>query len=289
MLKWIVCAAALLPLSGLAAEKPVDCQVGVQLYSFRHDLEKDLRGTLTRVKQLGIRCIEPYSLHGRSADELRVELDRAGLAAVSFHLPAELRKGDPAQAARVTKILGAQQMGIGWIKESNTDAITGDRLMAAAKLLNGMCPAARAANLKVFYHPHGYEFHEGDPEGKLFERFVNALDRDCVVLQLDAFWVAYGGQDPVKFMRKYGDRVWSYHVKEMSPTLPVGPFDGSKWQGSLTDEAFAPLGKGKLDQPALMKLGKQYGVKWFILEDETTRPYEGVALALPYLKAHGIE
>jgi sugar phosphate isomerase/epimerase len=289
MLRRLAAAIAIMPLHCFAAEIVQDCKVGVQLYSFRHDLDQDLPGTLARIKKLGVNCIEPYSLHKRTAEQVRAEFDRAGLKVVSFHLPGELRDGDPAEAVRVAKVLGAQQLGVAWIKEGDTDAVNGSKLMAAATRLNSMCPAAKAAKMKVFYHPHGYEFHEGDPDGKLFERFVNELEKDCVVLQLDAFWVAYAGQDPVRFMQKYGNRVWSYHVKDMAPSLAVAPFDGSKWQGPLPDEAFAPIGKGKLDQATLIRLGKQYRIKWFILEDETTHPYDNVAAALPYMKANGLE
>lgn len=290
MLKRLVLAAlAFIPVHSFAASGAADCKIGVQLYSFRHDLDKDLSGTLERIKKLGIDCIEPYSLHKRTAEQLRAEFDRIGLKVVSFHLPGELREGDPAEAVRVARVLGAQQVGVAWIKEAANDAVDGARLMAAAARLNSMCPAAKAAGIKVFYHPHGYEFHEGDPDAQLFDRFVNALEKDCVVLQLDAFWVAYAGQDPAKLMRKYGERVWSYHVKDMAPSLAVAPFDGSKWKGPLPDEAFVPVGKGKIDQDALIELGRQYKVKWYILEDETTHPYENVALALPYLKQKGLQ
>ncbi|HEY5808734.1 MAG TPA: sugar phosphate isomerase/epimerase [Povalibacter sp.] len=289
MLKYAVAALMLLPLHAFAGDPAPDCKVGVQLYSFRHDLDRDLPGTLARIKQLGINCVEPYSLHKLKAEQLRAEFDRAGLKVLSFHLPGELRDGNPEEAVRVAKVLGAQQVGVAWIKESDKDVVNGSKLMAAATRLNSMCPAARAAKIKVFYHPHGYEFHEGDPEGKLFERFVSELEKDCVVLQLDAFWVAYAGQDPVKFMQKYGSRVWSYHVKDMAPSLAVAPFDGSKWSGPLPDEAFAPVGKGKIDQAALIKLGKQYKVRWYILEDETSHPYDNVAAALPFMKANGLQ
>jgi sugar phosphate isomerase/epimerase len=271
-----------------ATKAAPNCKIAVQLYSFRNDLDRDLSGTLARIKQLGIDCVEGYSLHGRTAEQLRSEFDRAGLRVISFHLPEEMRNGSPEEAARVTKILGAQQFGIAWLKESNTDAVTGSKLMAAAQRLNGFCPAAQAAGLKVFYHPHGYEFHEGDPEAKLFDRFAKELKSGCVDLQLDNFWVAYAGQDPVKFLRRYSDRVTSLHVKDMARNLQVAPFDGSQWKGPLPDEAFAPIGKGKLDIAGLVKAAKSGKVRWYIIEDETTHPYENVALALPYLKSLGL-
>src|SRR3954467_5949077 len=78
-----------------AAKSASDCKVAVQLYSFRNDLDRDLPGTLARIKQLGIDCVEGYSLHGRSPEQLRKEFDHAGLRVISFHLPEELRNGAP--------------------------------------------------------------------------------------------------------------------------------------------------------------------------------------------------
>jgi sugar phosphate isomerase/epimerase len=264
-----------------------DCKLGVQLFSFRNELEKDLPGTLARVKELGINCIEPYSLHGRTAEQLRAEFDQAGLTVVSFHL-GELFRGPPEEAVNVGRVLGAKQVGVAWLKESENDKVDEAKLMAAAERLNAMCPAAQAANMKVFYHNHGYEFHEGDAEGKMFDRFVKALNPECVVLQLDVYWTAFGGQDPVELLRRYGDRTWSLHVKDMPASYPVGPFDGSSWRGPLSDEAYAVVGQGKLDWPALFAAAEAGAVKWYILEDETSRPFENIAAAMPFLRSHGL-
>jgi sugar phosphate isomerase/epimerase len=266
-----------------------DCKLGVQLYSFRHDLDKDLPGTLARVKQLGIDCIEPYSLHGLTPEALRAEFDKAGLRVVSYHLAGELFRGPPEAAVNIARVLGAEQVGVAWIKESENDAVDEAKLMKAADQLNAMCPAAQAAGMKVFYHTHGYEFHEGDPEGKLFDKFVQALTPECVVLQLDVYWVAYAGQDPVKLINRYADRTLSLHIKDMAASQTVAPFDGSKWSGPLTDESFAVIGQGKLDWPALFEAAKAANVRWYIIEDETTKPYDAVTASLPFLKEHGIQ
>lgn len=273
------------PAASVAAGED-DCKLAVQLYSFRNDLGKDLPGTLARVKELGINCIEPYSLHGRTPEELRAEFDKAGLEVVSLHL-GELFRGPPEEAVNVGRILGAKQVGVAWIKESENDVVDEAKLMAAAERLNAMCPAAQAAGMKVFYHNHGYEFHEGDAEGKMFDRFVKALNPDCVVLQLDVYWAAYGAQDPVELLRRYGDRTWSLHVKDMSKSQEVKPFDGSEWKG-VGDEGFAVLGEGKMDWPAIFEAAEAGEVRWYILEDETTRPFENIAAGMPFLHSHGL-
>ena len=264
-----------------------DCKLAVQLYSFRHDLEKDVPGTLARVKQLGINCIEPYSLHGRTPQELRAEFDKAGLKVVSFHL-GELFQGPPEEAVNIGRVLGAKQVGVAWIKESENDKVDEAKLMAAAERLNTMCPAAQAADMKVFYHNHGYEFHEGDAEGKMFDRFVKALDPECVVLQLDVYWAAFGAQDPVELLKRYADRTWSLHVKDMPASQPVKPFDGTTWGGPLNDESFAIVGQGKLDWPALFAAAEAGEVRWYILEDESSKPFENIAAGMPFLRSHGL-
>ncbi len=263
-----------------------ECRLAVQLYSFRNELDKDLPGTLARVKELGIDCIEPYSLHGLTPEALRAEFDKAGLKVVSFHLGG-LFLGPPEEAVNVGRILGAKQIGVAWVKESQNDVVDEAKLMAAAERLNALCPAAQAAGMKVFYHNHGYEFHEGDAEGKMFDRFMNALDPECVVLQLDVYWAAFGGQDPAALLKRYGDRTWSLHVKDMSKTQEVKPFDGSGWTG-VGDEGFAVLGEGKMDWDAIFGAAEAGAVRWYILEDETTRPFENIKAGMPFLHSHGL-
>lgn len=274
------------PAPAASAAASDGCKLAVQLYSFRHDLDKDLPGTLARIKDLGIDCIEPYSLHGLTPEALRAEFDKAGLQVVSFHL-GELFLAPPEEAVNVGRILGAKQIGVAWLKESQDDVVDEAKMMAAAERLNAMCPAAQAADMKVFYHNHGYEFHEGDAEGEMFDRFMQALNPDCVVLQLDVYWAAFGGQDPVALLRRYGDRTWSLHVKDMSHSQEVKPFDGSGWTG-VGDEGFAVLGEGKMDWNAIFEASEAGAVRWYILEDETTRPFENIAAGMPFLRSHGL-
>jgi hypothetical protein len=56
----------------------------------------------------------------------------------------------------------------------------------------------------------------------------------------------------------------------------------------LPDEAFAPIGKGKLNVAEMIKVAKNSKVRWYIIEDETSHPYENVAAAVPYLKSLGL-
>src|SRR5919197_666216 len=63
--------------------------LGVQLYSVRNPIAKDVPGTLARVRALGFREVELAGTYGLSAPQFRAELDRAGLRATSMHVGYE--------------------------------------------------------------------------------------------------------------------------------------------------------------------------------------------------------
>src|SRR2546428_3488393 len=76
-------AAALRPGQALAQDVPevktgLNGPVGLQLYSLREQLKKDVPGTLAKVRPMGIREAETAGLWGQTAAEHRAALDKAG-------------------------------------------------------------------------------------------------------------------------------------------------------------------------------------------------------------------
>src|SRR5882724_8495948 len=69
-------------------------RIGVQLYTVRHQMEKDFEGTIARVAATGYQEVELAGYFGRSPGAVRALLDKNGLAAPSSHVslvPAEWR------------------------------------------------------------------------------------------------------------------------------------------------------------------------------------------------------
>src|SRR5881628_3955734 len=67
-------------------------RIGVQLYTVRHQMEKDFEGTIARVAATGYQEVEFAGYFGRSPGAVRALLDKNGLAAPSSHVslvPAE--------------------------------------------------------------------------------------------------------------------------------------------------------------------------------------------------------
>jgi sugar phosphate isomerase/epimerase len=247
-----------------------DGKLAAQLWTFRYDLEKDVPGTLKKIKDLGIDYVEgfdaPYIVG--NPDEFKSQLDAAGLKMFALHWNElnDWRK-DPTVIIETAKKLGAHYTGIAWLKVSKADTVTLDVVNEAADILTKACPVAQAAGLQLYYHIHGYELQPTADQKTFFDSFVSRIDYNCVRLEADIFWVTYAGQDPVQFMEKYKDGVELLHIKNMADQVSTGVFTGADFMPpDMPAENWVPLGRGKIDYNSVFEKGRQIGVKWYILE-----------------------
>jgi len=59
-------------------------EVGLQLYSLRHEFPKDVEGTLAKIKEMGIRQIEGGGTYKMSQKDYKALLDKYGLQTASI-------------------------------------------------------------------------------------------------------------------------------------------------------------------------------------------------------------
>lgn len=272
------------------AESSLDGGLAAQLWTFRYDLEKDIPGTLKKIKDLGINYVEgfdaPYIVG--NPDAFKSQLDAAGLKMFALHWNElnDWRK-DPTLILNTAKKLGAHYTGIAWLKVVKEDTVTLDVVNEAADILTKACPQAKEAGLQLYYHIHGYELQPMEDQKTFFDSFVSRIDPGCVRLEADIFWVAYAGQDPVQFMDKYKDGVELLHIKNMANHVPTGVFTGADFMPpDMPANNWVPLGKGQIDYKSVFQKGREIGVKWYILEMDKYDGdvYAAVDSSLTYIK-----
>ena len=249
---------------------PLNDALAVQLWTFREDLAKDVKGTLKKIKDLGFTYVEgfdaPFIVGNPEA--FKAKLDSAGLKMFALHWNtlSDWRK-DPATIMKTASTLGAHYTGIAWLKQSKADTVTLDGVNEAADILMKACPLAKESGLQLYYHIHGYELQPMADQKTFFDSFVSRIDYKCVRLEMDVFWVTYAGQDPVEFMDKYHDGVELLHIKNMANQVNTGVFTGADFNPpDMPGSNWVPLGKGKIDYKSVFKKGQEIGVKWYILE-----------------------
>ncbi len=182
----------------------------VQLYSVRDAFAADPDETLRRLAAIGFGNVEPYGVVEN------VEALRAGLAAHGLSAPT-------AHAALVGKDLdavfaAARELGIEVVIEPMIPAAQWQNsadIVAAAEALNAAAKVAAGYGVRVGYHNHWWELESRIDGRSGLEVFADRLDPE-VVLEVDAYWAAAGGEDAPALLRRLAERVCAIHVKDGS-------------------------------------------------------------------------
>jgi sugar phosphate isomerase/epimerase len=205
---------AAFPLTAGAAGKPIP--VGLELYSVRDDLKKDLPGTLSAVAKMGYQCVEFYSPYfdwtPDKAKEVRKQLDDSGIRCYSTHngLPSFTPEGLP-KAIELNKILGTKYV----VLAHPGDVTTLDGWKKIADTLNSANTTMQSEGLHTGYHNHDAEWKP--VEGKKPMELLAASTDKSVMLQLDVGTCLEAGNDPVAWIEKNPGRIRSLHLKDWSP------------------------------------------------------------------------
>ena len=182
--------------------------IGVQLYTVRDALAVDTPATLRRIADLGLRNVEPFGLVDK-VDELAGPMAELGLAAPTTHVSFVDGGLDAALAAAGR--LGVETMIEPWLPEERWT--TRADIAAIAAGLNAAARRAADHGITVGYHNHWWELELRIDGVTALEVLASELD-DAVVLELDTYWCAVGGTDPVAMLHTLGERVVALHIKD---------------------------------------------------------------------------
>jgi sugar phosphate isomerase/epimerase len=249
--------------------------IGLQLWSLRAYLPKDLAGSLTRIRQMGFREVEGAGLWGRTAPELRTALDAAGLRCQSAHMGYARLRDDLEGALNEARAVGATWVVCPWIAEK----ITRDDTLRAADVFNRAAKAAASRGMRFGYHLHGYEFVPS-PDGTLFDTLAKATDPKLVEWQVDVFHTFHGGGDPVRIINEHGPRVTSLHLKDLKKGAAVvaGTPTG-------TPDIDVPVGTGQIDMAAVLRAAVKAKTLLYYVEDESADPIANIPQSVAWLEA----
>src|SRR5258708_19131449 len=92
--------------------------VGLQLYSLREQFQKDVPGTLDKVKGFGVKYAELAGAYNVPPEKFKAELQARGILAISGHFPFKRFREDPEGVAQEARILGLKYAGCAWIDHS---------------------------------------------------------------------------------------------------------------------------------------------------------------------------
>lgn len=180
----------------------------LQLYSVREQIATDRPAVLRRVAGFGYGAVEPYDV-GTEPERQRAELDEAGLAVCAVH--AKVLGENAGALLSASRTVGADTVIVPWMDPAIfADA---DGVAALARDLNEAAGKAADQGLRLGYHNHDFELSSLIAGRPALEVLADALD-PAVILEVDTYWAAVGGEDVPALLGRLGDRVRYLHVKD---------------------------------------------------------------------------
>lgn len=271
-------------------------KVGIQLYSLRDAMEKNMDATLKAVKEMGYDCVEFAGYFGKTAEEVKSMLDKYGLDCVSVHQGMELFEEDAKAATEYIKTIGARYCAIPWYQVENFQNDwdgTIEKITNHGKML-------KDAGLQLMYHNHDFEFNKIDGE-YILDKLYSSVPEDILMPEIDTCWVHYAGVNPSDYVRKYSGRTDVLHLKDfVCDKLGGGPVyalidkDGNEQKTDENEKAefkFVPVGSGIQDWESILAAADDAGVSYVIVEQDQSPdrdPLEAAKMSRDYLKNLGL-
>lgn len=259
--------AALAGLAGTAAESAFAetagarrRPIGLELYSVRDELARDLPNTLKNVADFGYQVVEFYSPYFKwtpiYAKEVRARMDDLGLRCYSTHNGFEsFVPGDNfAHAIELNQILGTRYIVLA---SAPGDTRGADGWKSLCERLTASVEQLKPHGLSAGYHNHQAEWVKLD-NGQSIMEVIAANTPKEFVLQLDVGTCEEAGADPVAWVKANPGRIKTMHLKDWAP----GPDKGYR---VLFSEGVTPW------KELLGTAESIGGVEYFLIEQEGSR------------------
>ncbi len=251
----------------LSARKAPTRAIGLQLYTVRQLMQKDMPGTLAQVAAAGYREVEFAGYFGRTPAQVKAMLKAHRLTSPSTHLGLDLVTGSAAaKTFDDARAIGHQWVTVPWIDAAQRR--TADDWKRIAEQFNRAGAQAKAAGLRFAYHNHDFEFPLVD--GRIpMALLLRETDPALVDFEMDVYWLVKAGHDPLVWIDRHAGRITLLHLKDAGPA---------------PDRRMTEVGAGTIDWRAVLDAGDSTGVKHvFVEHDSPTDPLTSIRASVNYL------
>lgn len=255
-------AAALAAAPSFAFSKAAQPRIGLQLYSLRAIIKNNIKGIIEKVAAIGYKEVETYGyaiengFWGLNAKQFATLLQTNGMTSPSGHFAmdnfiAGKNTDELKSYIEAANALGSQYITVPYLSAELRKSA--DDYKKVALKLNEAAILCKASGLTLAYHNHDFEFKKfGDTTG--LDILLQETDIKLVDFELDLYWAARSGINPIALFKAYSKRFKMLHIKDMD-----------KSDQTLNAE----IGKGTIDFKNIFKEAKQAGVKHYFVEHET--------------------
>jgi sugar phosphate isomerase/epimerase len=230
----IVAVAGLVLTSFIPPKKSKN--IGLQLYSIRDSIRKDVPAAIAKVAKMGYKFVEPAGYaDGKIYDMDPVAFKKLckknGLFVICAHVgqplptPENLEKTMAwwdkcidAHVAAGAKYLVQPSMGGDAYKSL-------ENLKKWCDYFNAVGEKCKAKGIKFGYHNHDREFSTQLDGQTMYDFMLKNTDPEKVFFELDLYWCVIGKKNPVDYFNNYPGRFLLWHIKDEKEIGASGMMD----------------------------------------------------------------
>lgn len=236
---------------GISANQKKKLNIGIITNTVREEMQQDYKKALKMLAEIGYEYIEGGA-PGDDPSAHRQFLREIGLKQIATGAGMSSLINEPEKTIQAAKALGAPYVICYYPWMSDGKNLSKEEVLKSCEYINQIGKTIKDAGLHFAWHNHAIEFEHIDGE-LIFDLMMENTDPDLSSVQLDIYWIAKGGQDPVEYLRKYKDRYQLLHMKDMN---------------NNRDEGMTCVGQGIIDFQPIVKVALDVGVKYFVVENE---------------------
>ena len=213
-------------------------KIGLQMYSLRDDLKKDVKGTIEKMGKMGYAYLEAAGydngkFYGMEPEAFKALIEANGMKLISSHAGINYigtkASWDAAMTWWDTCIDAHKRAGCPYIIKPSMGEYpfeSREALKKTCEYFNAVGAKCNAKGIRFGYHNHNSEFKKiKDSNELVYDYMLQNTDPKKVTFEMDVYWVIKGGQQPVAYFDKYPKRFELLHIKDETEVGASGTID----------------------------------------------------------------
>ncbi len=269
-------------LFALEADNVYRKEIGIQLYTLRNEIQADVAATIKAVADAGYHQVECYGFPDAkpmmdAARENGLKINSSHFAWDSVINPDDKGVPEFSEILDKAKDAGLTHLVIPYLADRNRKNL--DDYRQVAERSNRAAEQANKVGIQLAYHNHAFEFKPDEGGKNGYDVLMEEFSAD-MKFEVDVFWVAVGGHDPVELIRKLKGRVSQLHLKDLNKATKTPNY------GNIPKEAFEELGDGTIAMEPIIDVAKEADVKLCHVEqDHSPHPIKSIQQSMQYLSS----
>ena len=226
-------------------------ELGCCVYTVSEEFSKAPYKTLYKLAEMGYITTEIGDFTILGVSDWQAVQKNTGLKIACTHFEVHYQEAWTKHIIEFARALGSRYIGYPILRQGRT--AKREDYLREAEVMNRLGGIYADYGIKLIYHNHDFEFVKfGEKYG--LDILRENTDPALVCFELDAYWIARGGEIPEKYIEKFAGRVDIIHFKDMAE-----------------DGFFAPVGEGTLNIEAIFEAAVKSNTKVALVEQDAHR------------------